>query len=465
MEKKCLILSAMYSLVFGSTLIGQTSYIMRGDTSASVINNGTDSYIAVVAPNLTLTIDEALTNKRFYFDGSNINSFTVDFIKDEQGVFPIYSVQFLPTFRNYANGTDNKIGPTSITLKGDGIFMIFGDNSSVPGAVFGSVFSSSGTLEQASYDASELVGNFAIMKGGISVYGGVSVSLNNVAHYDINSDINIIGKAAGAGTSLTNVVWGDPLTDSDPKTSLVISNYSTIEETSSGNVYSAFLPNINLEGNATANITTKEEINNFAGKKITTSDTSDITLNMSNATQNVSGGSLIANDSSSINLLVEQNLTLESVIIDKNAKVILSGADTNINSITFNGDGGKFTINSVMQLNAGEIKSTGDAAIGIIELNGNFFSFSKYIETDDFMLFIEDFEEGLVRFTADIDLLSKDENGVLTYIKASDGAGHLQDLFVMSDGTLTMNIIPEAADYAAISGLISLGFLLYRRKK
>ena len=98
----------MYSLVFGSTLIGQTSYIMRGDTSASVINNGTDSYIAVVAPNLTLTIDEALTNKRFYFDGSNINSFTVDFIKDEQGVFPIYSVQFLPTFRNYANGTDNK---------------------------------------------------------------------------------------------------------------------------------------------------------------------------------------------------------------------------------------------------------------------------------------------------------------------------------------------------------------------
>ena len=38
MEKKCLILSAMYSLVFGSTLIGQTSYIMRGDTSASVIN-------------------------------------------------------------------------------------------------------------------------------------------------------------------------------------------------------------------------------------------------------------------------------------------------------------------------------------------------------------------------------------------------------------------------------------------
>lgn len=136
--------------------------------SASVINNGTDSYIAVVAPNLTLTIDEALTNKRFYFDGSNINSFTVDFIKDEQGVFPIYSVQFLPTFRNYANGTDNKIGPTSITLKGDGIFMIFGDNSSVPGAVFGSVFSSSGTLEQASYDASELVGNFAIMKGGRS---------------------------------------------------------------------------------------------------------------------------------------------------------------------------------------------------------------------------------------------------------------------------------------------------------
>ncbi len=178
-------------------------------------------------------------------------------------------------------------------------------------------------------------------------------------------------------------------------------------------------------------------------------------------------------------------IKLGGELIIAQGKLVLNGSN-NIKSLDGTQEQGDFLVlqftgekNATLSIGADNaVKSIGFTSLsgftgatnltpgtGLIELNGNEFWFSEFIEDENGKISFVDFDEYLVKFTGDEDSLSTNDDGSLKYIFA--GADADQKLYLGNDGylSLTATAVPEPAEWAMIFGAVALGFAIYRKRK